>query len=176
MLTNLLPPQIKTELRQEKIKKVIITFGLLTLIFFFSLSLVLFATETYLFQKFEAKKIFLDSEKTHSETSEFQDLKEKIISANKNLSQLESFYQKKFSLIGIFEKISRTLPSQIYLNNFFYQQNTSQISLSGFAPKKETLVEFKENLEKEFLDVNFPLQVWTKSTDIDFQVNFKIKE
>ena len=175
METNLLPPQIKTELHQEKTKKVIIVFGLLILVFFFSLSLVLFATTIYISQKVEAEKTFLDSETKQLETSKFQELKEKIILANKGLSQLESFYQRKFSPTEIFEKISNILPSQIYLTNLFYQESNSQISLSGFAPQKEFLVEFNENLEKEFLDVNFPLQVWTKSTDIDFQVNFKVK-
>jgi len=175
METNLLPPQIKNELHQEKIKKVIIIFGLLILVFFFSLSLVLFATKVYISQKVEAEKIFLDSEKRQSETSEFRALKEKVTFANKNLSQLESFYQEKFSLLEVFEKISHTLPPQIYLTNFFYQESASQVSISGFAPQKEILVELKNNLEEEFSDVNFPLQVWTKSTDIDFQVNFKIK-
>lgn len=176
MEINLLPPRVKIELDQEKIKKLIIVWGLLILIFFFSLSLILFATKIYISQKVEAEKIFLDSEKKQLKTSKLQELKEKIILANKNLSQLDSFYQEKFSLVDIFEKISKTIPSQIYLTNLSYQENDSQVSLSGFSPQKETLVEFKSNLEKEFLDVTFPLQVWTKSTNIDFQVSFKINK
>jgi len=38
------------------------------------------------------------------------------------------------------------------------------------------LYEFNKNLEKEFFEVDFPLQNWVKPTDIDFQATFKIKK
>ena len=176
MKTNLLPLQAKAELYQEEIKKLIMIFGVLILIFLFSLTLILFEIKDYISRQVDSERIFSDSEKKQLQISEIQNLREKINLANKTLSQLDSFYQEEVSLIEIFEKISNTIPPQIYLTNLFYQKDNSQISLSGFSPQREILVEFKKNLEKEFLEVYFPPQVWTKSTDIDFQVNFKIKK
>lgn len=174
MQINLLPPKVKTELFEEKIKKLIIILGILILIFLFSLTLILFLVKSYISKQVASQEVLVGLEKEQLETSEIQALREKIISANQNLSKLNTFYQEQIDLVGIFEKISEILPQEMYLTSFSYQKEIFQVSLSGFAPYKETLLEFKKNLEKEFPNPYFPLQNWIKSTDIDFQVNFKI--
>ena len=175
MQTNLLPPQIKAELREEEIKKLIMILGILILIFLFLLTFILFSIQRYITNSLNLERDILNSQKQNFEVAEIRDLREKIISVNKTLSQLDYFYQKKVSLSELFNKSSAICPSQIYLTNFSFQNDGGQISLSGFSPNRETLFEFKNSLEKEFTEVNFPPQNWIKATDIDFQVNFKNK-
>jgi len=176
MLTNLLPPKNKTELFEEKVKNLIMILGILILLFLFSLTLILFGVQNYISGKVDLEKITMDLEKKKVEESETQNLRAKIISLNKTLSQLNSFYQGQNKLTEVFNKISEILPPQMYLTNFSYQVETHQISLSGFSPTQEILAQFKKNLEKEFSDIYFPLQNWIKLTDIDFQTSFKIKK
>jgi Tfp pilus assembly protein PilN len=174
MITNLLPPQTKDELYEEEIKKMIIISGILILIFLFSSTLILFTINNYILKQIDLEKTVINLEEKNSEAPEIQNLREKIISINRTLSQLDSFYQAQVRLTEIFNKISDILPSQMYLTNFSYQKESAQVSLSGFSPNREILFEFKKTLEKEFPEANFPPQNWIKATDIDFQVNFKI--
>ena len=174
MITNLLPPQTKDELYEEEIKKMIIIFGILILIFLFSFTLILFAINDHISKQIDLKRTVINLEEKNSEAPEIQNLREKIISINRTLSQLDSFYQAQVRLTEIFNKISDILPSQMYLTNFSYQKESAQVSLSGFSPNREILFEFKKTLENEFPEANFPPQNWIKATDIDFQVNFKI--
>jgi Tfp pilus assembly protein PilN len=176
MLTNLLPPKNRNEIFEEKIKNLIIIFGILISIFFLSFSLILFGIEKYISEKVNLEKNKIDFEKKKFEESEIKDLKAKITSLNKSISQLNSFYQEQSKLVEIFDKISEISPPQIYLTNFSFQKEKNLISLSGFSPTQEILSQFQKNLEEEFLNVDFPLQNWLKSTDIDFYCNFKIKK
>lgn len=171
-MTNLLPPQIKNELFEEEVKNLIIVLGSLILIFLFSFTLILFTINDYISKQIDLEKMVINLEKKNSEVPEIQNLREKIISINRTLSQLDSFYQDQVKLTEIFNKISDISPSQMYLTNFSYQKETNLVSLSGFSPTQEILLNFKKNLNKEFSEVNFPLQNWIKSTDIDFQVTF----
>ena len=183
MEINLLPPKAKIELFEEELRKLITISGVLILIFIFSLTLILFSVKSYISGQLGYQKTLVDLEKKQFETTEIQTLREKIILANQNLSKLNSFYQEQMNLMETFQKISEILSPEMYLTAFSYQKTiiqppsskekyVAQISLSGFSPNREVLVEFKRNLEKEFPDPHFSPQSWFEPTD--FQVNFKI--
>lgn len=174
MKINLLPPKAKTELFEEEIKRLITILGGLIVFFLISLTLILLSTEIYISAQVSSKQTQLDMQEGQLRVPEIQDLKEKITKANQNLSKLDSFYEGQIKLGEIFEKISEILLPNMYLVTFSYQKEDLQVSLSGHAPNRENLLEFKKNLEKEFPNPYFPPQNWIKSIDIDFQVNFKI--
>ena len=185
MRINLLPSKAKTELFEEEIKRLIIILGGLVLSFLISLTLILFSTEIYISAKVSSKRSQRDILEEQLGAPDIQNLKEKITKTNQDLSKLNSFYEGQIDLVEIFEKISEILLPNMYLTNFSYQKTTTQpppseekyiaqISLSGYAPNRETLLEFKKNLEKKFPNPYFPPQNWIKSKDIDFQVNFQI--
>lgn len=174
MKINLLPPKAKTELFEEEIKRLITILGGLIVFFLISLTLILLSTEIYISAQVSSKQTQLDMQEGQLRVPEIQDLKEKITKANQNLSKLDSFYEGQIKLGEIFEKISEILLPNMYLVTFSYQKEDLQVSLSGYAPNRENLLEFKKNLEKEFPNPYFPPQNWIKSIDIDFQVNFKI--
>jgi Tfp pilus assembly protein PilN len=174
MKINLLPPKVKAELFEDEIKKLIIILGILILVFLLSLTVILFSVRTYISTQLSSIQSLVNMEKERLGTPELQGIKEEIIAANKDLLKLNSFYQEQIDITNIFEKISEIMPSQMYLTNFSYQKDNLQVSLSGYAPNSELLLEFKKDLEKEFPDPYFPPQNWIKSTDIDFQVRFNI--
>ena len=177
-MINLLPPQQKEELLTEEKFKLTLILGISVLIFLISLILILFSIKIYIAgQSNYPMAIFSQEEKKfkESETKVFQ---EKLEFFNRELSKLNSFYQGQINLIEIFTKVSNTLPLGIYLTSFSFSADTSQISLAGFSPTRETLLEFKKNLEgeKSFSQVYFPPNVWIESTDINFSITFKVSK
>ena len=174
-MINLLPPQYKNELKQERKYKLVLILGIVVLFFLISLSLILLSIKFYTQGQVESEKILLSLKEKQFKTPETEALQKDIVLVNQEISKLSSFYQNQTNLVEILEKLSQIFPPGMYLTSLSYQKAIFQISLSGYAPTRETLVQFKENLEKEFKEVNFPPSNWVVPTDINFQTTFKIK-
>jgi len=172
-MINLLPPEEKKVLEMEENFRLVLILEILVLVFFLSLTLVLFSIKIYISGKLESQKVLADLEERQLKVSEIEALREKVKMANQELSKLETFYQQQFPLVESLEKISKNIPKQIYLNSLSFTKENYLVSLSGFSPDRETLYELKKNLENEFKDVNFSLESWFKPED--FSVTFKIK-
>jgi Tfp pilus assembly protein PilN len=177
-MINLLPPQEKEILKQEEKYKLVLILGILFLIFLICLILILFSIRIFISGEVEVQKILLNQEEERFKGTQIQNLEEKITSFNQILSKLNSFYSRQISLTEILEKISKDLPSGAHLTTLSFNSENNQVSLSGFSPSQEILLEFKKNLEKEenFQKIYFPLSNWVKLTDIDFIITFQIKK
>ncbi len=175
-MINLLPPEQKEELRQEENFKIILILGILCFSLLVSSALILFSIKTSILGMLEVQKIYLEEKEKELKSAEIQELEEKIKELNQSLLKLDSFYQEEIGLAGILEKFSKTLPKNTYLTNINFNSVSSQFSLSGFCPNRETLLQFKKNLEKEekLKEVYFPPTNWVSPTDINFSITFKI--
>lgn len=176
-MINLLPPGQKEELEQEEILKLVLTFGIIILAFLVSLTLILVSIKFSLLADLRAQEIYIEQKQEELEKPETQELKAKIGEYNLILSKLEAFYQGQPDLTSIFEEISSLAYSEgVYLIAFKFDSQTSQVSLTGFSPTCEILLQFKENLEKTkgLKEVVFPDDPWFQDTNINFLVTFKI--
>ena len=173
-MINLLPATEKENLLLEKNKRIVIILWLLLLFFLTCLILILFSIKIYIQAQVKSQQYLLTEVKKEKNQSEIENFKEEINSINSNLTKLNSFYQNEIYLSDILEKISKTLPKELYLTNL--SVIFPSVSLSGFAPTTEALFEFKENLEKEpsFKEVSFPTADWVDLVDIDFSATFII--
>lgn len=184
-MINLLPPQFKKELSEEKNWKLTIILGILILAFFISLALILFSIKTLISTQAQYQKALLDSAEEEFKDSEFQNLEKEITFLNQTFFELDSFYRNKFSLNEILEKIPTTLPPGIYLTSFSFspaalekrEEYRFEISLTGFSPTRKTLKELEENLktQTDFKEVYFPLSNWAEPADINFYLTFKLE-
>lgn len=182
-MINLLSPQEKKILLLDEKKRLVIILGSLILIFLVCLILILFAIEINLQGQVNSQKIILSLTEKQFQELEIQNLRKDINLINQTFSKLNSFYQNQIYFNEILEKISVTLPEQVYLTNLSInlQSNEKQgqwmnINLSGFCKNRDILFEFKENLEKkeDFKEIYFPPLNWVKPSDIDFNVTFKV--
>jgi len=175
-MINLLPQKEKETLQQEETRKIVLILGILVLAFLTSLTLIFFAININVNSKLVEQKTIVQTEEERLKTEEIENLKKKIVSLNENLSKLGSFYSQHVYLTEVLEKISQLLPTGVYLINFSYQKNNSQIALSGYSPTREALIEFKEQLEREnsFQQVFFPTSNWVKPKEINFTVTLKL--
>jgi len=178
-MINLLPPKEKTILSLEQKKKMVVILWLLFLFFIVCFILILLSIKFYLQEQVEYQKIILEETKERIEQSEIKNLQEEFNSFNILLTKLNSFYQQKVYFGEVLEETSKILPKEAYLTNISATKGEAsviQIALSGFIPTRESLFEFKKNLEKEksIKEVSFPPTNWVNSVDINFFVTFKI--
>jgi len=174
-MINLLPLQEKKELEKREKLKLTLILGIIFIIFLVYLFLILLSIKIYISSELGTQRIIYDIEEKKFNTSEVQEFQQRIIKANQNLAELDSFYHGQIDLTDILEKISALLPPGVSLKNLTWQKETSQVSLSGFAPLRENLFELRNNLEKDFEEVYFPPSNWLKPKDIDFRATFKIR-
>jgi len=176
-MINLLPRKEKRSIQTEERKKIILILEILGFLFLLCLILVLLSIEIYIEGQAKAENIIIEQEKREFQASEIKDLPNKIKTANKNFTDLNLFYQNQVNTMEILQELSETLPEGVYLTTFFYRKDTSEIILSGFSKTRETLYELKVNLEKKgrFENIYFPPSAWIESVDINFNLNFKLK-
>jgi Tfp pilus assembly protein PilN len=172
-MINLLPPEEKKVLEVEENWKLVMIIGSLLLVFLICLTLFLSTIKLSISRKLKSQQILVEAEERELKKPEAHDIREKITLANQNLSKLKNFYQEQVSLVNISENISNTLSPGMYLTDLSYQKDTFRISISGSAPAKEALFEFKKNLEQEFKEVSLSNQSWIDPAN--FQVTFKIE-
>ncbi|MEA3293055.1 MAG: PilN domain-containing protein [Patescibacteria group bacterium] len=188
-MINLLPQIEKNRLAKNKRYRLILILGIIFLFFLISFSLILFLVKIHIFSLSENQKILTDIKKEEFKASDVQQVENKIKTANLNFSKLDSFYSQRDSWTGILEKISEIKPQNIYftgLSSSLFspsketkeeKQYRFQMTISGYSPDRESLLEFRENLKKEkiFGEVYFPSSTLVKSSDINFNLTLKIK-
>jgi len=177
-MINLLPPEQKEELFQEKRFKLVLILGIVILAFLVSLALILFSIKISLLADLEIQKIYFEQREKKLKSPGIRELEKKIKNYNLTLSKLETFYQGQLDLTSMLEKISQTLPQETYLTSLNFNPQISQFTLTGFSPDREKLLQLKENLEKTegLKEIYFPPANWLQATDINFFINFKINK
>ncbi|MFH1401472.1 MAG: PilN domain-containing protein [Parcubacteria group bacterium] len=180
MMINLLPPEEKQNLSENKRLKIVLILGLIVFVFFISLALIFILINMSISGKMTAQKILLDQKEQEFETADTQDLKNKITQVNQNLLKLDSFYRQKPSFVDFLEKISNLLPGEIYLDSISInpvkkENNIFQVHLSGYAPSVEEVIELSENLKKDvkISQIYFPGETWLKKQNFSFSVTFQ---
>lgn len=185
-MINLLPENEKIALFVERSKVIATTCWILILFFLFLLLLMFLGINIYINSQIADQKISLNRANEESLRLGISDLPEKINSANKNLTSLSKFYDKKSDFSAVFEKISSVLSGGISLTNISVERiegavggsskNKLKVSVSGFATTRSDLLNFKKNIEGNsvFSNSDFPSANWTKPTDINFTASFEI--
>lgn len=179
-MINLLPLSEKQILLEEEKWKLILILSLIILIFFISLSLILFSIKIFISSQLEAQKVILSQEEKVFGQTEIQDFQKEINQTNLALLKLNTFYKQKINLTEFLEKIPNLLPKGIFLTQISIspikkEENKFQVSLSGYTPLIEDLIELRENLKKEneLSQIYFPPSIWVETKDIDFNITFQ---
>lgn len=176
-MINLLPAHYKQELEQEENFRLVLILGTVFMIFLASLILILLSVKVYIKGSTDSLALAASAEKEKLQTIEFQETRQRIVQGNKKILEMKSFYEKQSNPAAIFEKISQTLPSGVFLTSLSWQKGAGVVIISGFAPSREVLFALRSNLEsqEQFSQVYFPPQNWIKAKDIDFQATFELE-
>lgn len=180
-MVNLLPPKNKEELLKEENWKIALILGFNFLAALVCFSLILYLINIFIVGEVSSQKIIYEQKEKEFISPQMQDLEQGLILFNKTFLELDSFYEKGFKATKVFDELSEVIPSEVYLTSLSFNlkssnEKTVECALTGFSPSREDLLELKENLEEKpiFEEVYFPPSNWIKSTDINFQVTFRI--
>lgn len=176
-MINLLPPEEKSKLWEEKQLREFLILAVTFLSALVCFGLILFLIKLDLETKLVFQQTILEQRKKEFNSSEAVEVENEVLFLNKLLEEAATFYQEKSYLTDVLEQLSQAIPEEISLNVLSYKQSNKQVSLSGIAPDRETLLKLKENLETNpnFEKIYFPSSNWISPKDINFLVSFVIK-
>lgn len=178
-MINLLPPTERENLIKEARLRLFFVWGIFVLFFLTAFSLVLFSINVYLAGETSSYKILIDYEQQKSSTLEAQNTEKEIGEINKRLESLNAFYLGQPKITELLRKISELIPEEIYLNSLSLdpvEGDGFRVSLTGYSKTRETLLEFKKNLESDqvFKGIYFPPSNWVKPSDVNFSASFEM--
>lgn len=174
-MINLISPRYKKSLSQEKNVRVITVLIFLLCACLVSLSLFLAFVLISIESRVVIEKELLRAVERDFTSSRESEIEEKVRSYE-DMVKLVSSRGGQRSMVDVFDVISNTLSHGMYLRNISYSNQADKISLSGFAPNRDSVTEFKRALEDSFINVSFPSSVWIQKTDIEFTTTFPIYE
>jgi Tfp pilus assembly protein PilN len=71
------------------------------------------------------------------------------------------------------------VPEGVQINSFSADLTTKKITISGFAPTREQVIQLYNNINDDknrFKDINYPLENVSKPANINFHFTFYIKD
>lgn len=172
-MINLLPEKQKKEFERDQMYRVVMILGTISIAGLICLALMLFTAKIYFMAKLEEKRILAEGKNQTIKMMKIKEDEERISSYNVNFSTLKMFYNKQANISLMIKELSDSLPPGISFSYLDY--SGGKVSISGFCPDRESLVNFKNNLEKQanFKKINFPANDWVEQRNIDFSLNFE---
>lgn len=179
-MINLLPSEEKEKILTETKIKVAAIHWFLVLFFISCLIASLALINLYIKIQLDGQRAQISQNNGIPSNADALDLEKNIGLFNSDLNKINEFYKNKIYFSEIFSKISDILPESIYFTNLTANKNDEgvKISISGFSPSRETLLELKKNLDKEkdyFKNIYFPQSDWVKPSDINFFISFGLE-
>lgn len=112
------------------------------------------------------------SKKSYIESIGFQQFKQLLTETNEKIIRLQSFKQKTVAITSLLGQLAEQVPSDIFFTNFSFQTSfpQSDINAAGFAESRDSLFQFKQDLEEVdgLNNVYFQPSSWVKPMDADF--------
>jgi Tfp pilus assembly protein PilN len=173
---NLLPEEKKNKIKRKKRMITIIKQEILFLSAVFFLIVILADINFILkFHLNNLEKNYL-LEQSQTKYQELKRYEEKFKQVNSKVMLLSNVERDHLYWSKFFYELDKIVPEKIAINSI--SNSGYKISLAGKADKRENLLKFQENINNSscFSDVNLPLSNLVTKENVNFQIDFKIKE
>ena len=100
-MINLLPPEYKKELVREEYYKIINILGIFIFLSLVCFSLILYSVKIYTSVQLDIAKNFVEQYQEKMQFSEIEKTEREVKSFNKQINNLNSFYQNQVSIVEI---------------------------------------------------------------------------
>jgi len=178
-MINLLPEGEKQEIFKRRRWKLWLIFEVALFLFLVSLAFVFLTSRVYLAGELVIQQEIIAEREKEVGLQAITDFQKQVADLDLTLQNVKSFYQRQPNLTAVFQALFETLPTEVSLTTLSFIQDpaTDKINVTGFAPTREDLLLFKENLESNsvFQKVNFPPTTWVSPTDIEFSLSLELK-
>jgi len=176
MKTNLIPLQQKERVKLKTYYQNIISSGFI--LFLLILLLIIFLAGILIFLNIKYRLIENKITVEQSEiiqTESYKGMEKKIISLNKELSELKKIQTKENNFYQILDDVSRNLLINVKVYDLKIDKTTNKITVTGFSPTRGALLSIKTILETNSQynkDVDFPLSNLANPQNINFRFTF----
>ncbi|HPN96829.1 MAG TPA: hypothetical protein PLK35_03605 [Candidatus Moranbacteria bacterium] len=173
---NLLPDYRKEEIEKAKRLKLTWRFGLFIIIFFLIFFSFLFGIRKILEINFNS---IISNQKAGSDSDKYEEIKkydEEFSRTNQEVSQVLAIKKDQIYWSNLFVILSKaSLPGVEFTD---IKTKNYKVFLIGKADSRDNLTALKENLEKSscFENLAFPLSNLVSKENVDFQMDFDVKE
>lgn len=173
---DLLPEEKKKKIKKNKMFLEIIFQEIVFSLPVFFLILILLAisfNQTFITQRAEINFGMINSRKEYKDLKTYED---KFNEMDEKISDLSKIQKNHLNWMGVFSKLEKAVPGNVYISDL--ATDNYQVSLAGKAKSREDFLKFQENLKSEecFLNASVPLSSLVSKENVEFQVDFEIKE
>ena len=180
---NLLPPEIKEELKWEKINRSFTIHSLIIIAMIVVFILLLLIIQLYSVMKLTDLERTIGLKKENIKVKEVKNLEDEIGSFNENLIILDKIQKNHLYFSQVISIFAENVPESIQVirlniiqpekdkKNKEEGKKNYQVNISGKATKRDNLLIFKNALEGTscFIKIYSPLSNLIKREDIDFR-------
>ncbi len=173
---DLLPEERKKEMEKNKIflsliyNEIVFTIPILVFIG------ILVAINFILVIKAEGVEKISTMGGSQKEYQELQEFENKFSEVNSRTMEVLKVQNKHINWLNVFVRINGAVPENVFISDL--ASADYQISLAGKAKTREDFLKFQENLKSEacFSNVSAPLSSLVSKKNVQFQINFEVKE
>lgn len=166
---NLVPEKTKKEINLKKAYSAIRVFNYVLVFLVVLISAIFISSKSFLVES-------SNTETNPSISSEESPEYKKLVEINSKLAAIKNIIDNNYSHLDIIKNVAEKTPYGISLSRLKIDTNNKTIEIIGKSNLRDTLLGFKESLEKDSLyaDINFPLQNILKKESINFSITAKL--
>ncbi len=173
---NLMPQELKESFATKRNE-----FGVMILsIFMAVISLLLSTFLFFKYQDLSFKRLNLEIQKSAIEKmiygTRYQQIREEIITFNKEIDELSAIDAELFSLPILIGKVSNLIPEGIVIKSINFNDEELSLSITGIANTRDKLLEVQGSLkDAEFVEeIIAPISNFDEKSQIPFLIQLKL--
>lgn len=168
---NLVPKKLKDEFKMEKISMSLNKIMVVFLIFVFFSYIALLGLSYYL--KTVQDELDFIVKNTNKDSEEYE---KEVIEINTNTQYISEVQSDYTYWSKLYYSIGQTINKDLRFNSISIDKEASKVSINGHAATRQSLLDFKDQIEKNIYlsDIVFPIKTLFEKEDIDFSINATI--
>jgi Tfp pilus assembly protein PilN len=171
-MINLLPPYWQKKLANEEICKTAAILGIVAVAALLAFALMLLLVRVFYSAELKALDIAVAEKEQEMKIFKVEPTEKEVFEKGQLAAKVGNFYKNQARMSAIFLEVAGSLPPGVTLSDFGF--SLGKVGLNGFAADRDSLVAFKNILEKHsnFKNIDFPPENWLTAKDINFSVYF----
>jgi len=173
---DLLPPEKKEEMKKKKMFFKIVYYELLFFVPLAASILILVTINLALGIRIQGMNESINSVNSYKEYEELKTYESKFSEINAKTSNIFKMQKEHLNWLEMFYILNDKIPDNVYLSDL--TTIDYQVSAIGKAKTREDLLKFQDNIKSEscFSNVVVPLSSLVSKENVEFQIDFEIKE
>ena len=177
-IINLLPKKRQQELRYESMFGSLLTLFIFSLLTFVLVIGMQFVVKFYLNYQAESIKHQITLLREQVNKQQNSDVKNKVKNINAFIAQYNQLAVNSPKWSKVIKAFAVLPPKGVKINSFVVNSLTNTVNINGLSPTRELVIELYNKIkadDKNFYDVDYPLENVAKPVNVNFHFTFHYK-